>query len=210
MAITVTSPPAALPVTLAEAKAYARVVDDDDLIESLIFAARDHVEQATGRIMVATTFELTLDEFPDNEILLPRSPLLTVASVKYDDTDGNEQTLSTSDYTVDTASEPGWIVPSTDTRWPTTFDGINAVRILAGTLAVLHDPNACARRCLPAAAKWLPLEEKEREPRPAPQTGGKEMQDASTSPLPGLAQQSPDGLNYLYQWIGLPLLDQAH
>jgi uncharacterized phiE125 gp8 family phage protein len=53
MSLTIVEPP----VTVAEAKAYARVDSDGDdaLIESLIGTARDHLEQATGRTFVATT-----------------------------------------------------------------------------------------------------------------------------------------------------------
>jgi uncharacterized phiE125 gp8 family phage protein len=87
MAITIVTPPAALPVTVEECKAYGRIDfdDADALIESLIGAARDHLEQATGRTFVATTYQLTLDAFPCDEIALPRSPVLSVASVKYYD-----------------------------------------------------------------------------------------------------------------------------
>jgi uncharacterized phiE125 gp8 family phage protein len=129
MAITIVTPPAVLPVSVAEAKAYARINadDDDDVIEGLIAAARDHVEQATSRVSVATTFLLTLDEFPPNEIRLPRSPLLSVDSVVYDDSAGDAHTIAASEYTVDDKSQPGWIVPATS--WPATFSGINSVRI---------------------------------------------------------------------------------
>src|SRR5687768_3624212 len=120
MSLTIIEPPAALPVTVAEAKQYARIDfdDDDAVIEGLIAAARDHLEQATGRTFVATTYKLTLDEFADNEILLPRSPILSVDSVLYDDRDGLQQTLSLDGYTIDLTSEPGWIVPALPTRWP--------------------------------------------------------------------------------------------
>ncbi|MPZ36767.1 MAG: hypothetical protein GEU95_01675 [Rhizobiales bacterium] len=156
MAITIVTPPASLPVTVAEAKTFGHIVDDDEdeLIENLIAAARDHVEQATGRIMVATEFLLSLDCFPRNEVRLPRSPLIEVASVTYDDTDGIERTLSPTLYTVDTSSEPGWIVPTPTTRWPATYDGINAVRIqfISGYVADDNSPPDLAAH-VPARAK---------------------------------------------------------
>lgn len=123
--------PASEPVSLTEAKRHLRVdyTDDDDLIAIFIKAARQHAETYTGRAFIDQTWELTLDEFPDNEIQILKPPLIEVESVKYDDAAGDEQTLSDGlDYTVDLASEPGWIVP-TDQTWPTTFDGINAVRV---------------------------------------------------------------------------------
>lgn len=130
MALTVAAPPMALPVTLAEMKAYANIdaSDDDLLLESLISAATDHIELATSRTLVETTYLLTLDEFPANEIMLPRSPLSSVASIEYDNALGAEQTLAPALYEVDGVSEHPWVLPA-DGVWPATFDGINSVRI---------------------------------------------------------------------------------
>lgn len=47
----------------------------------------------------------------------------------YDDTAGNQQIVSPGDYYVDNVSEPGWIVPSGVSSWPTPIDAINSVRI---------------------------------------------------------------------------------
>jgi uncharacterized phiE125 gp8 family phage protein len=124
--------PTEWPITLAEAKAHLRVdVDDDnDLIEAMIEAATDYCDGPMGylgRAIIEQTWELQLDEFPDEEVKIPMPPLLDVESIKYDDADGTEQTLPTTDYTVDSTSEPGWVLPVGS--WPSTFDGINAVRI---------------------------------------------------------------------------------
>lgn len=123
--------PASEPVTLTEAKAHLRVdhSDDDTLIGALIAAAREYVEQFLGRVLVDQTWELVFDEFPDNEIQIPKPPLIEVVSVKYDDTAGDEQTIDPGDYSVDNVSEPGWVLPQSSGSWPSTFDGINAVRI---------------------------------------------------------------------------------
>lgn len=77
--------------------------------------------------MIDQTWQLTLDGFPHHEIKIPRPPLIEIVSVKYDDAAGEEQTLGTDRYSVDNKSEPGWIVPVGS--WPSTFCGINAVRI---------------------------------------------------------------------------------
>ena len=131
MALRLITAPAAEPVTLTEAKAHLRVdhTDEDALISALISAARTYCEQFTARAFVSQTWELVIDEFPTSEIMIPLPPLQSVESIKYDDSDGNEQTLGALDYDVDTVSQPGWVVPVT-TGWPTsTWDGINAVRI---------------------------------------------------------------------------------
>lgn len=160
MGLKIITPPAELPVTMAVAKEHFRVdvSDDDTTIELYLNAAVDGAEQWLGRALIDQTWELTLDEFPTNELRIPKPPLIEVVSVIYDDGDGNAQTLNAANYTVDTANEPGWIVPIS-TGWPTTFDGINAVRIQfrAGYLdqsvspAVHNVPKAISEAVLLAA-----------------------------------------------------------
>ena len=135
MALKLITPPAVEPVTLVEAKKHLRVdhSDDDTFIGALITAVRTHLDARDGWLgiaLVEQTWELHLDAFPADEIELPFGPLQSVSSVKYDDDDGNEQTLSAStDYTVDLISKRGWVLLSPDASWPSTFDGINAVRV---------------------------------------------------------------------------------
>lgn len=131
MAIRLITEPAFEPVTLEEAKLHLRVdhTEDDLLISEYIKASRMFVEKFTARALVAQTWELVIDSFPSSEIQLPLPPLQSVESIKYDDSAGVEQTLGTTQYEVDTVSEPGWVVPVI-TGWPSgTFNGINAVRI---------------------------------------------------------------------------------
>jgi uncharacterized phiE125 gp8 family phage protein len=114
--------PAAEPVSLAEAKARLRVtIDDEDSdIESLIRQARGLCEEGCHRFFVAQTWTLYLDCWPKPEcdgIRVPRPPLVSVASVKYYDTDAVQQTIDSADYYVGTGSEPGRIVPVAG-YWP--------------------------------------------------------------------------------------------
>ena len=129
MALKLITAPADYPVTFAQAKEHLRVdaSDDDSTLDIYLKAAVQQVEEWTGRALIDQTWELTLDEFPTNELRIPKPPLIEVVTVKYDDEIGDEYTLATTEYTVDTQSEPGWIVPAT--TWPATFAGINAVRI---------------------------------------------------------------------------------
>lgn len=130
MAVRVITPPANYPLTLDEAKSHLRVdhTDEDALITTFLAASTAHAEQFTGRALITQTLELVLDTFI-HDIEIPRPPLQSVVSVKYDDASGVEQTLvENNDYVVDAASQPGWVV-ATDAGWPTTLDAINAVRI---------------------------------------------------------------------------------
>lgn len=131
MALRLITPPAVEPISLTEAKAHLRVDhnDEDTTIAIYLAAARNDCERWTGRVFVTQTWELVLDEFPEDEIQIPNPPLQSIVSIKYDDSAGVEQTLATSEYTADTVSEPGWVVP-TPSGWPTAiFEGINSVRI---------------------------------------------------------------------------------
>ena len=122
------TPPAALPVSLAEAKLNLRIDgnEQDSLIEAWIHGITAHAEHLTGRSFVNQTWRVTLDEFPD-AIELP-VPVSSV-TIKFLDEAGVEQTLDPADYLVDSASEPGYAVPNVGKAWPTTYDRINAVNV---------------------------------------------------------------------------------
>jgi hypothetical protein len=66
--LTLTTAPAAEPVSLAEAKLHLRVdtdvTADDDLITSLATAARQWVEEICGRSLITQTWQLALPGFP--------------------------------------------------------------------------------------------------------------------------------------------------
>lgn len=130
MGLTLVSPPSVWPVSLEEAKAQARVLNnvEDVLITSLIKAATAHVEQTLSLSVATQTWRLTLDAFTD-AIELPRGPVQSVTSVQYVGGEGETQTLDSSAYTVDLASSRQWIVRNSNARYPTTLGGINAVSI---------------------------------------------------------------------------------
>lgn len=133
MPIKTITAPAWYTVSLAEAKLYLRATSDaseDDLITSLIVSATRLFEHETGISVAAQTRELTLDNFPD-AIKLEFPPVQSIDSIKYDDIDGVEQTLSSLDYKLDNASDKrGWIVPIVGKVWPDTYAAaINAVRV---------------------------------------------------------------------------------
>jgi uncharacterized phiE125 gp8 family phage protein len=131
MAIRTITPPAVEPITLTEAKSHLRVDHntDDVLILGMIEASRIYCEEWTSRAFITQTLELVIDTFSMNEILIPKPPLQSVISIRYDDDIGVEQILATNQYDVDNVNQPGWVVP-VKSGWPTSvFEGINSVRI---------------------------------------------------------------------------------
>jgi uncharacterized phiE125 gp8 family phage protein len=131
MALKRITPPAVEPVTLDEVKAFVRIDadDDDDMLGVLIAAAREFVEQQTGRQLVVSTFDYYRDSFTDcaRGIRLPISPLHEVESVNYVDPDTGT-VLAVDQYEVDTISQPGWVMP-VENGWPGSMSTINAVRV---------------------------------------------------------------------------------
>jgi uncharacterized phiE125 gp8 family phage protein len=136
------------PVTLAEAKLWCRIDDDDTeqdaMVLLLIQAMREYAEQLTGRSFASQTLELSLDSFPD-VIQLPHSPVSSVTSITYIDGDGATRTLSGSPsaFQEDLYSEPARLVPLEGQSWPTTSDVLNAVRVryVTGYTNVTAIPN---------------------------------------------------------------------
>jgi uncharacterized phiE125 gp8 family phage protein len=129
----VTIGPTVEPITLAQARVQCKLeadyTDEDEALTVYIQAARELVEEITGRSLITQTRVMRLDYFPScYEIHLDHGRLLTVTSVEYyaDSTDVLT-TLSSSDYWVDTHSEIPRI--TVKTSWPSTYDRPNAVVI---------------------------------------------------------------------------------
>lgn len=134
MAIVITSEPANEPLTADDnAKLHMRVdvTEDDELINLYIKAARKYIEQAAKRTFITQTIRYSLDKWPDdNKIYLPRPPLQSVSSIVYLDEDGTSTTWSSSNYIVDSDSEPGRVALAASQTWPaTTLYPVNAIRI---------------------------------------------------------------------------------
>lgn len=128
----VVTAPAALPVTIAEAKAFSRITidDDDTLLTALITTATAHAEHFTGLRFVTQTLDMYLDSFPGAYGTIHISgPVASITSIKYTDTDGVEQALDSADYITDLISNPARITPSFEGEWPETREQVNAVVI---------------------------------------------------------------------------------
>lgn len=127
--------PAVEPLHLTEVKLYLRLAttvagavsytSEDGELGGIIAAVRSIAEAETWQSLVFRTVNLYLDDWPDSdEIILPYSPLRSVVHVKYTDSDGDLNTMSTDDYEVDVDSEPGRIVLGYNKTWPDTTLGV--------------------------------------------------------------------------------------
>lgn len=147
------TPPTQDVVTLDEAKAQLRIADDaqDDLVTAIIAATVNEFDPAgggyLGRALRPQTWELRLPSFYRLQssrpprllsrtealaIVLPVPPLISIVSVKYDDVNGAEQTLTeNTDFRVLGKGGLGKqaIAPLYNTVWPTGRYDAASVRI---------------------------------------------------------------------------------
>lgn len=141
------TPPAAEPVSLAEAKLHLRVDfdEDDALIQALISAARQAAEMLTQRQLVTARWRMVLDSFPGcglmgvpagqtftlpgHAILLTKSPVTSVVEICYLDMAGVSQVMPSAHYAVDKACEPARITPVFGQIWPVALPQIGAVSV---------------------------------------------------------------------------------
>lgn len=118
-------------ITLERAKNHLKVdfSADDDLINLCCKSAQDYIQAETGRLIGEQTWDVLFDTWPkDRTLELKTSPLNAVTSVKYLDTTGAEQTLSSSKYTVARGFVSRIVLRSTET-WPDLDEVPHAVRV---------------------------------------------------------------------------------
>lgn len=141
------------------------ITDNDDvLIGAMIVAAREYAEVKTSRSICPKGYVQTLDAFPyyadsavsqlacppdyysrprystnalnySQMVKLFAPPLIGITALKYIDTNGDTQVLSSDKFIVDPVSEPARIFPGPPgSNWPATLFVPNAVSIhfLAG------------------------------------------------------------------------------
>lgn len=128
--LTRTAGPAVEPITLALAKTHMRVTisADDSYITEIIKVARQILEDAVSRSLVNQTWVWRLDRWPrTSTFLIPLAPLSSVTSVKYTDRDGDQSTLDSDNYIVDTTSEPGRIRKKVGVIWPIPSPGLREI-----------------------------------------------------------------------------------
>lgn len=118
------------PITRDVVKSHLRITHDaaDDDIDQMILAATAICEDYHRRIYVSRQLTKVFDKFPA-VIEPPGCPLVSVDSIAYVDEAGDPQTLNASLYEVDTAKEPGRVVPAYGQSWPATRGPLNAVTV---------------------------------------------------------------------------------
>lgn len=146
------APPAAEPVTLAEARSWLRVdtTDEDEAITSLIAAAREIVERTTRRALVTQSWRIVMDAWPTEgvdrswtvlstrplamvgDITLSLAPVQSVAAIRVYDSVGAPQTLPASTWRLVAAPERARIVFAVAPPQPTASVAGIEIDVVAG------------------------------------------------------------------------------
>jgi uncharacterized phiE125 gp8 family phage protein len=165
--LTLVTGPTQEPVALAEAKAHMRVSisEDDGIIAGYVLAARNYLEQITGRAFLTQTWDYTIDygmgwisnwqsRYAGSYIEVPKSPLQSVTTISYVDDNGVTQTLASSQYVVDGSTTIGTIRPAYNVSWPSARwqPASVTVRFVAGWTT--NFPDSLRQAILLLAGQW--------------------------------------------------------
>lgn len=131
----------ASPISLVDAKAHLRWPgeDDDAALERMLFAAVAMVGEMAGRAMTSETWVLSCDAI-SGDLVLPKSPVTAVTSVKYYDATDTLQTATLSDYYVFTSDDYTTVRPKSR-AWPIYSTRADALQVTftAGYATLPHE-----------------------------------------------------------------------
>ena len=153
--------PALEPVTLTEAKAHFRVdsTAEDGLIQSLITAARLHVETLTGRALITQSWRMVLDDWPRSNVLtIPLGPLQQVTELRVYEDEDVLVTIAPTEYLVETVGVPARLAMRGHQSWPKPGRPIGGIEIdLVGGYGDLADdvPRSLRQAILQIASHWF-------------------------------------------------------
>lgn len=156
------SAPAIEPVSLAEAKSWLREdgADEDELIQTLIVAARMTLEAYTRRFFVTQSWRLTLDCWPASvaasaTLCIPFAPFQAVTAIRVYDANDVAQTIGAATYRAPFVNEAGRIFFKASPPAPgRATDGIE-IDFAAGYGALASDtPQPLRRAILMLVAHW--------------------------------------------------------
>lgn len=145
--LSVTSPPQAFtePISAAEAASFLNLdtpIADDDAPElaGMISAAREWAEGIHKRELVTKQWDMVMDYLPPWQIEL-KCPLISVDLFQYKDSTGAVTALAeNTDFIVDTAKEPGLILPPFGTQsWPSFMPWPSSAVLVRFTAGLTND-----------------------------------------------------------------------
>lgn len=153
------APPALEPVSLAQAKLYLRIdaADEDDLVLSLIKAARALVEAASGRMLIHQGWRIVRDAWPEGGAMrLPLSPVSQILGARIRDAAGLAIEIPASLLALTPADDPPLLRLTGPAPAPGQARAGIEVDVLAGHGAAASDvPEPFRRAILILVARWF-------------------------------------------------------
>jgi uncharacterized phiE125 gp8 family phage protein len=153
--LTTVTGPAAEPISTATAKKWLRInsliTADDTLIDALVTAARQHVEEYCQIRLITQTVRQTLDRWPGyraNAIMpnegrisdwkngkvdyveLIARPVQSISSVTVYDDAGNSSAWASSNYRLSEPGDRSRLVPTDNAAWPSAERRSDAIEIV--------------------------------------------------------------------------------
>lgn len=118
MSLVLLAPPQAEPISVAEAKLFARIdtTEDDGLLAALITAARLHVEAITRRFLITQSWRLVLDGLAGGVVRIPLAPVQSVMAVRLKNLDGSQSAVDLARLAIDVVAMPARIAGLTGGR----------------------------------------------------------------------------------------------
>ncbi|AMJ59230.1 head-tail connector protein [Bosea sp. PAMC 26642] len=155
------TPPAIEPVPLAEAKAFLRLdqSDEDELLATLITAARLMIEAASGRMLISQGWRIVIDRWPEGgELRLPLSPVAAIVAARVYDGLGQPQAVSPGSLQLDALADPPVVRAVGAVPAPGRSRGAIEIDVTAGYGPAVSDVPALLRQAvLRLAARWFEL-----------------------------------------------------
>lgn len=152
-------PPATEPVSLVEARLFLRLdqAEEDDLLATLITAARLMIEAASGRCLINQPWRIVLDRWPSGgEIRLPLSPVGTITAARVYDLLGAPQPVAGTALALDPLADPPLIRLAGEVPEAGRDRGAIEIDIVAGYGAAADQVPAPLRQAvLRLAARWF-------------------------------------------------------
>ncbi|MBL8538036.1 MAG: phage head-tail connector protein [Hyphomonadaceae bacterium] len=132
MTVSVVTPPASEPVSLAEAKLFLRIdhATEDGLIETLIGAARAAVEAGCGRVLITRRVRESLDIWRRDAAqgaILSSGPVTNVVAVRLLATNGAQSIIEADRYRLDGARDRPRLV--FEAGLPATLRSVGGIEI---------------------------------------------------------------------------------
>ncbi|MGX1787237.1 head-tail connector protein [Bosea sp. NPDC055332] len=153
------TPPAIEPVSLSEAKDFLRIIadDEDELLGTLITAARLMIEAASGRLLIEQGWRIVLDAWPQSgEIRLPLSPMRSLTAARVHPAVGAAETIVPSSLTLVEGSDPPLIRVTGPVPSPGRAHAAVEVDLVAGFGATRDTVPAPLRQAvLRLACRWF-------------------------------------------------------